>query len=244
MRHLVLLLALLLSVPALAQEGTVRYEITTRLDIELPPEMQHMADQFPSTMTASKLLHFDESSSLLVAAPEAEEEDEDFSSGGMRVMFRRAQEENALYVDRDAGTSVEKRDFMGRTFLIDGEPEPLAWRLTDEQSEFLGYPCMKATAMRDTVAVEAWFTPEIPISAGPEDFGGLPGLILVLTLDDARQTFIAREVTLEPLAEGTIAAPEDGRRVTEEEFTAIMKEKIEEMQKAYGGRRGGFTIRG
>ncbi len=243
MRTVLLVATLLVSTSVLAQEGTVRYEITTRLDIELPPEMQHMADQFPSTSTASKLLHFDESTSLLVAAPEADD-DEDFSSGGMRMMFRRSQSENALFVDRDAGTSVEKRDFMGRTFLIDGEPETLAWRLTDEQSEFLGYPCMKAIAMRDTVAVEAWFTPEIPVSAGPEEYGGLPGLILVLTIDDARQTFIAKEVTLAPLAEGTIVAPEKGRRVTNEEFTGIVKEKMEEMQKSRGGRGISFTITG
>ena len=241
MRALLLLACFLIAVePATAQEGTVLYEITTRLEIELPPEMQHMADQFPSSRTENRLLHFDASTSLMVAAPEAESEDEDFESGGVRMMFRRGKDENATYIDREAGTSVERRDFLGRTFLVDGAPEPLAWKLTDETSEFLGYPCMKATAMRDTVAVEAWFTPEIPVSAGPDDFGGLPGLILVLTLDDARRTFIAREVTLEPLAEGLITEPTEGRRVTEDQFEDIVKQKMEEM----GGRGGGFIIRG
>ncbi|MEM0962737.1 MAG: GLPGLI family protein [Bacteroidota bacterium] len=220
--------------------GTIAYEITTRLDIDLPPELQHMADQFPSSNTQNKLLHFTESASLLVTAPAEEdaEEDTDFSSRGMRVMFRRSAEDNALFVDRDANRSVERRDFMGRTFLIDGEPEPMAWRLTDEQSEFLGYPCMKAIAtVQDTVQVEAWFTPQIPVSAGPDTYGGLPGLILVLTVDDARQTYIAREVTLGPLAEGTLSEPEDGRRVTRERFDEIMEERLNEMR-----RRGGFRL--
>lgn len=236
--RLVLLASALLILAAApeAQEGTVAYDITTRLDIQLPPEMQHMADRFPSSRSETRLLHFDETASLMVAAPRDEDEEENFeSSGGMRVMFR-GSNENALYTDRDAGTTVEKRDFLGRTFLIDGEVEPLAWKLTDEQSEFLGYPCMKATATRDTVEVEAWFTPEIPVSAGPEGYGGLPGLILVLTVDDARRTMIATDVSLGPLAEGTMVAPDSGRRVAEEEFRAIVEERMEEMGRSARGR--------
>ena len=240
MRPLLLAALALASAGALAQDdplaGTATYEITTRLEIELPPEVQHMADQFPSSTTETRLLHFDETASLMVAAP-APEDDEgtEVSSGNVRVMVRRARADNATFVDYDAGTRVEKRDFLGRTFLIDGEVEPLAWRLTDEQSEFLGYPCMKATAMRDTVEVEAWFTPQIPVSAGPAGYGGLPGLILVLTEDDARRTMIAQEVTLGPLAEGLLTPPTEGRRVTDEAFRAIVEERMEEMQSG-GGR--------
>ena len=246
MRLLAAALVAALALPALAQDaapeaeplqGTVAYEVTTQLQIELPPELQHMADQIPSSRSEDKLLHFREGASLTLTAPEAEEDDVDVASGGMRVMFRRATEDNALFVDRDAGTRVERRGFLGRTFLIDGEVEPLAWRLTGEQSEFLGYPCMKATATRDSVEVEAWFTPEIPISAGPEGYGGLPGLILVLTEDDARRTMIAREVTLGPLAEGLLAPPTEGRRVTAERFREIVEERMEEMG------RGGVRFR-
>ncbi len=141
-------------------------------------------------------------------------------------------------MDHDAGTSVERRDFLGRTFLIEGEREPLPWRLTDEQAEFLGYPCMKATLQRDSSTVEAWFTPQIPVSAGPEQYGGLPGLILVLSENDGRRTFVATEVSLDGLGEDTIEAPTEGRRVTQEEFDRIVAEKMEEMGGERGGRRG------
>ena len=246
MRAFFCLACLLTASPLWAQDqGTVHYEITTRMEIELPPELAHMQDQIPSSRTEQRLLHFDGATSLMEAAPREEEDDATFEGGGMRMMFRRASEANALYIDRDEGTSVNKRDFLGRTFLIDGEDEPISWRLTDEQGEFLGYPCMKATAtVRDTVEVEAWFTPQIPVSAGPETYGGLPGLILVVTVDDARQTLIAKEVTLGGLAEGTLEPPTEGRRVTSEEFQAIMEEKLEEMNQSRGGRRGRFIIRG
>ena len=232
---------LFLAAPAFAQadpaplEGTVQYEVTTRLDIQLPDELAHMADQFPSSRTEDKLLLFREGVSLLKDAPE-DEEVQDFESGGMRMMFR-SNADDALYIDRDTGERIEQRDFLSRTFLIEGEPEALAWRLTDEQAEFLGYPAYKATAMRDTVAVEAWFTPEIPASVGPGPYGGLPGLILVVTEDDARRTFIAREVALAPLEEDALEAPRKGRRVTQEAYDEIVREKLEEMQRGRGGNR-------
>ncbi|MBF1396963.1 GLPGLI family protein, partial [Porphyromonas sp.] len=37
---------------------------------------------------------------------------------------------------------------------------------------------------------EAWFTPSIPISAGPNFFGGLPGLILELHSMDGAHHFV------------------------------------------------------
>lgn len=238
MRALLLLAVLFAFSPAHAQEGTAVYEITTQLDIELPPELAHMADQFPSSQTEKKVLHFRDAVSVMKAAPR-EEEPQDFESGGMRIMFRQSDDES-LHLDREAGTRTERREFLSRTFLIDGEPDDLAWQLTGDAAEFLGYTAYKATTMRDTVAVEAWFTPEIPVMVGPGPYGGLPGLILVVTEDEGRRTYIAQKVTLEPLEEDALEPPTDGRRVTQEEFDAIVEEKMEEMGR---GRRGGIFIR-
>ena len=35
-----------------------------------------------------------------------------------------------------------------------------------------------------TIDIVAWYTPQIPVSHGPAEFGGLPGLILELTTDE------------------------------------------------------------
>ena len=42
----------------------------------------------------------------------------------------------------------------------------------------------------------AWYAPEIPISNGPETFGGLPGLIL--ELHTPRMVYLCSEVVLNP----------------------------------------------
>lgn len=52
------------------------------------------------------------------------------------------------------------------------------WEITNEKKEINGYVCTKAISKINGYHFEAWFTDEIPISAGPEKFDSLPGLIL------------------------------------------------------------------
>lgn len=161
------------------------------------------------------------------------------------MMMSRGRDQNVTYINHDEGLMTERRDFMGRTFLIKDEQPMLAWKLTGEQSEFDGYVVHRATAVRDSSTVEAWFAPEIPLAIGPGPFGGLPGAILVLTIDEGRTTFTATEVLMGELEEDSIQEPEEGREVTKEEFDEIVEEKRKDMEAQFGNRRNGarFIIR-
>lgn len=234
---------LLLPLAARGQEGVVTYDHTVKIAIELPPEMQHLRDRIPSERTVRQQLFFNDAASLMKAAPrEAQAEDAGGDRGGMRFRMREARLDNTTYTHFDTEARVEKREFMGRTFRIDAGAEPLAWKLTGEKSEFLGYLAQRAVATRDTVTVEAWFTPQIPVPAGPAGYGGLPGLILVLTVDAGREAFVATDVALGPVEAGLIVPPTDGRTVTRAEFDAIVEEKMKEMG-ATRGRGRGIVIR-
>lgn len=232
------LLTLLLFAPtmALAQEGTVRYDMTVQLDIQLPPEMAQYQDEMPSSRTVTKVLAFNETGSLMT---EAAGENAPEPSGG--VMISAGQSEDETHVNFEGGTLTERRDFLGRTFLVTGEVPAWGWRLTGDQAEYLGYPVQKAVATRDSATVEAWFTSAIPVPAGPAHYGGLPGLILVLTEDGGRRTFEATEVSLGPLATGAVAVPREGRAVTREAFDRVAREKMAE--RGEGSRRRVFMIR-
>ena len=243
-----MLFALLLSpLTSAAQEGKVIYDETVKIEINLPPEMADMKDKIPNSQTAQKMLVFNETESMTRAADEeAEPVNIAHESEGIAFKMSVIGEENETYVNFDDEQSIEKRDFMGRTFLITGDLEPIAWKLTSERSEFLGYMCMKATAVRDSTTLEAWFTPEIPIPAGPELYGGLPGLILVLNIDDGKRSFAAKEVQLEELPDDAIQKPAKGKKVSREEFDKIVEDKMKEMGVQRSGRGGGqfqVTIR-
>lgn len=240
------LLMMVFVAPLQAQEGTITYDRVIKIEIDLPPEMESMRDQIPTENTTKMVLQFNEFESVWKASVEQEESrDREFGGGSVRVRMQRNREQNITYINHDEGLITDQRDFMGRTFLIRDEQPTLAWKLTGEQTEFDGYVVHRATAMRDTTSIEAWFAPEIPVSVGPGQFGGLPGAILVLTVDEGRMTISAKDIQMGPLEEGAIVAPEKGKEVTQEEFDEIVEEKRAEMEAQFGGRKGGgrFIIR-
>jgi len=87
------------------------------------------------------------------------------------------------------------------------------------------------------VIVTAWYTPQIPVSTGPGEYQGLPGLILEVQAD--RTVILCTKIVMNPQDKEEIVRPETGEVVTREEYNTIMKEKIEEMRQMYGGGRGG-----
>ena len=139
------------------------------------------------------------------------------------------------HVDYEAGTIVESREFLGRTFLIEDERPAYEWRLSSEQAEFLGYPVIKATAEHGEERVEAWFTPQIPVPAGPGPYGGLPGMILVVSVNDGHTQYTATAVSLTEVADDVIVRPADGETVTREEYEQIVEEKLDELRRTRGG---------
>jgi GLPGLI family protein len=94
---------------------------------------------------------------------------------------------------------------------------------------------LKATAQEDSAAVEAWFTPQIPLPGGPGHYRGLPGMILVVSVDDGRIQYTATEVAMAAVAEGVIVEPTEGESVTREEYDAVVIEKMEELRRTRGG---------
>jgi GLPGLI family protein len=83
--------------------------------------------------------------------------------------------------------------------------------------------------------VTAWYTPQIPVSQGPGDFWGLPGLILEVNTD--KTTILCSKIIMNPQEKVQIKAPEKGTVVSRKEYNETVKKKMEEMRSMYGGRR-------
>lgn len=158
-----------------------------------------------------------------------------FSAGGPMGSAGRMDAVAGAYTDLADGSYIEVREFLGRTFRIPGERPTYAWKLTGQQATFLGHPVFQATAQQDSTSLEAWFTPDIPISAGPAQYGGLPGLILTLAVDSNRIVYTATAIDT-TTAVGQIKEPSDGSKVTRAEYDKIVKEKMDEIAKQRRGR--------
>lgn len=73
----------------------------------------------------------------------------------------------------------------------------LEWSVKSDSKNINGYNCILATTKYGKYELEAWFTPEIPVSDGPYLFGGLPGLIVSLRDTENIHVFTLTEFTEE-----------------------------------------------
>lgn len=245
-----------------AQEGTIVY--THSVEVEIPEEMRARFEgrgpdrgqrggrpggpgALPRTRTSEVAVFFDGKASLMKPIPREPGEGRPGGPGGDRAQAfqRRMRERSAargdretlvgVYTDLAVGTTVEGREFLTRSFLIEGERPQYAWRLSGEQAEFLGYLTQKATAEHEGHTIEAWFTPQIPIMGGPGSFGGLPGMILVVSVDGGEEQYSATAVSLSEVAEGVIVAPTEGEVYSREAYEEMVAEKLEELRRTRGG---------
>lgn len=83
--------------------------------------------------------------------------------------------------------------------------------------------------------VEAWYTLQIPVSHGPAEYWGLPGLILEVSAGNT--TMLCSKVVMNPKEKLTIAAPDKGKEITKSEYQTTIREKMVEMRDNRGRRR-------
>lgn len=89
--------------------------------------------------------------------------------------------------------NIKVYDTAGTEQYIVEEPlENIEWTLVEDSvKNVLSYDCIMATAGYHGRKWTAWFTPEIPVQAGPWKLAGLPGLILVADADNGVYSFVA-----------------------------------------------------
>jgi GLPGLI family protein len=148
-----------------------------------------------------------------------------------------------------------------KKFIVADSIKKLSWKITGQTKTILGHVCQQAIAQRfgkrtsmnmdngkmerkemnDTTNMVAWFTTDIPVPAGPEVQGQLPGLILALDMNDGRMVYQALEVSAK-VNLASIKEPVKGKKVTPEEFRTETQKMMEEMQKNQGGGNRTFRV--
>lgn len=147
-----------------------------------------------------------------------------------QFLTRAIQDKNTYYYDRNEKKRLYQTEESGKYFLV-SEPA-LKWKILNETKEIEGYPCQKATSeqifhsfdadgkARDKIQpITAWFTKQIPLPYGPENYAGLPGLILELSSQGKH--YKATKIKLTD-KDNAIAEPTKGKQISAKAFAKKM----------------------
>lgn len=272
MRISFLLLSFLMTVSIFAQDfsGRATYRTHRKSSIKLdsttmassPGIQEQLEAQMRKMFQKTYSLDFTKSKSVYKEVQELEAPKVP-SSNGVMIMVQGSNGSNdALYKNISENRMANKKELMGKVFLIRDKLVAYDWELMGETKNIGNYTCYKAKFEIEEEDIQinmidgevkeekvtkkrtlvAWYTPEVPISNGPGDYGGLPGLIL--EVNDGNQTIVCSEIVLNPKEVKEIKEPTKGKVVTREEFSKISFEKTKEMMNRYRSRDGkGIEIR-
>jgi GLPGLI family protein len=144
---------------------------------------------------------------------------------------------NIYYANKKNKENIRQVDAYGDLFLVDYPVQE--WELSSETKQIGAYTCYKARTIKTVkgrkgiikTPVEVWYTPEIAIPFGPIGYGGLPGLVMELSMNNYRYYVI--KIELNPKNEIIIKKPTQGKKVTEEDFREIGKKAMESLKKGF-----------
>jgi len=87
------------------------------------------------------------------------------------------------------------------------------------------------------IVVTAWYTPEIPVNHGPENYWGLPGLIL--EINDGTTTILCSKIVLNAKDKADIKPSKKGKVVSQKDYDETVVKKMEEFREMNRGRSSG-----
>lgn len=169
--------------------------------------------------------------------------------------------EGKKYLNLKDKKSIVEDEIFGKEFLIVEPLENPNWKLVNETKKIGDYNCFKAellivvtekerkdyeeflkkeetkpslfkmTEPKDKTIV-AWYTPEIPVSFGPNNYWGLPGLILEIKEEEI--IILCSKISLSNKEKLSIKVPNTGEKVTQKKFDEIQKKKMDSMKNEDG----------
>ncbi len=161
------------------------------------------------------------------------------------------------YLNTRDKNSIVEDEIFGKEFLIVEPLVQPEWKLIDETKKIGDYNCFKAELVipvsekqkkeyeeflkkeekkpalfkmekPEDKVITAWYTPEIPVNFGPDNYWGLPGLILEVS--EEKLIILCSKVVLSNKEKTKIKAPNTGEKVSQKKFDEIQKKKTDSMK--------------
>ncbi|TRX71397.1 GLPGLI family protein [Carboxylicivirga sp. M1479] len=118
------------------------------------------------------------------------------SGAGKNISYKQTTDSTLLYQNHQQGYFVYEEK-LGREHLVMQEKLDLFdWRLTGEKDTIVNYPCKSAIAEFRGREYMAYYTTDLPFTAAPWKFHGLPGVMLKLVSTDDVLVFQSEAIKL------------------------------------------------
>ena len=149
-----------------------------------------MKKVFPKIVTDYYTLEFNNNSTLFKV--EKENADNKYMIDGLKPS-----EQNYVFQEFNQGLTTMTRGIFENQYLVKDSIKQFQWKITGEVRDIAGFECKKALAkINDSVVVVAFYTDQILVKGGPENFNGLPGMILGLAVPRLALTLFATKLEL------------------------------------------------
>jgi GLPGLI family protein len=218
--------------------GEVVYQEIVKMDVQLEGVDPQIAEQIPKERKSEKVLYFTEEEAVFENL-QKDDPEEAVHAEGSGMTIKMYQPDNKTYMDLKNNQVIEQKEFMSRVFLIESELEPEKWKMTGKQKKILEYACQEAITEVEGKDVHAWFTPEIEVATGPGPYCSLPGLVLAVEMNEGDMKLEAIGLELKALDKNVLKKPTKGKKVTRDEYQAIVAEKMKEIGVEGDGSGGG-----
>ncbi len=246
-------------------KATYTMKVSMNMDFTNNPNIpKNVVERIKKSMSEPQnfQLFFDQTQSLY-----KKEEKLDSPQGGRGGMSMRfgGGAGSITHTDLTNRKQTSQQELFGKMFLVSKNMKQRKWNFTGASKQIGQYTAYEATYVymkaptsfrmsfwnrakdeekeeeapeKVPVTVSVWFTPDIPISAGPASYFGLPGLVLMA--QDDKRVLVCTEVQMNVKDKIKLEAPRKGQAVTQKEFSEIREKKAEEMRERFrnNGNRG------
>lgn len=246
--------------------GKATYKTSQKSNIKIDANQEGMTDKMQEELQKrlqkmnqkTFILEFDKTKSVYkqeesLAAPKV-------SSGFNQVrvvQFGSGSGKGSIYYkDTQEKRYTNQTEIMGKVFLIKDELPKYEWEMSTDTKNIGQYTCYKATyskevenknisfingetkeeVIKETVVTTAWYTLEVPVSNGPKNYQGLPGLIL--EINDGKNLIVCTEIIINPSKVIKIEEPKKGKVVSQKKYDEIQNKKSKEMLEKFKSRNG------
>lgn len=238
---LVSLLMLVVQKKVVAQGYTIIYEKevnqdgNNQLDKITDPAIRKQVEAQLRKVSMFELLHKENVSTFSKQEIDENKSDnsmslQDEQSSNIKVIDMTGEGKSAiLYKDLSNKSYLKSTYLLGKAFLVKDMLPTYNWELLNETKTIGNYVCKKATTTYNSKEVIAWYASSIPLSDGPDEYYGLPGLIVELT--DGGTSYNA--LSVKETSDISITKPSKGKKVTKAKYKQIVEDKTDALKQQY-----------